>query len=204
MTSIRIVGTAAPLMQANINTDRIMPGEWMMRGQSEGLAVGLFGDDRYLPDGKDNPDFILNRRPWNSASILLAGSNFGCGSTREEAPLALRSFGFRCLIAPSFPAVFFANCFRNGILAIELPPERVAEFAVMAEESEGQAVFTVDLDQQVITPPAGDVVNFQSPPKLRQMLLEGTDEIGLTLGLKPQIETFRQSDRERRPWAYFG
>jgi 3-isopropylmalate/(R)-2-methylmalate dehydratase small subunit len=203
MAATKIVGTAVPFMRANINTDRIMPGEWMMRAHSEGFASGLFGDDRYLPDGKENPDFILNRKPWSSAAILLAGKNFGCGSTREEAPLALRSFGFLCLIAPSFPAVFFANCFRNGILAIELASEKVAEFAEIANKSQGHAVFTVDLEQQVISAPAGDAVKFHSPPKLRQMLIEGKDEIGLTLGLSQQIEAFRQSDRERRPWAYF-
>jgi 3-isopropylmalate/(R)-2-methylmalate dehydratase small subunit len=202
MAAKTISGTAVPFIQSDINTDRLMPGDWLMRGHSEGFGVGLFAEERYIANGKDNPDFILNRKPWNTATILLAGRNFGCGSTREEAPLALRAFGFRCVIAPSFPAVFFANCFRNGVLAVVMPPEKVAALADLAERSGGHAIFDIDLHRQVIIPPEGESITFQSPPKLLRMLIEGTDEIGLTLGLSEQIEAFRKGDRKRRPWAY--
>ena len=202
MAADKISGTAVLFMQADINTDRIMPGDWLMRGHSEGFGVGLFAEERYLADGTDNPDFILNRKPWKTATILLAGRNFGCGSTREEAPLGLRGYGFRCVIASGFPAVFFANCFRNGVLAVVLVPEMVKALAEMAERSGGHAIFDIDLHRQLIIPPEGEAIAFQSPPKLLRMLIEGTDEIGLTLGLSEQIEAFRKEDRERRPWAY--
>lgn len=197
-----IIGTAAPFMQANINTDRILPGEWMARVYKEGFAAGLFADERYLPEGTLNPSFILNRAPWNRAVILLADRNFGCGSTREEAPLALRHFGFRCLIAPSFPSAFFANCFRNGLLAVELSADQVRGLSREVEGSGGHATIEVDLEAQTITTPSRQMIAFRSPGRLRHMLMKGIDEIGLTLSHAEQIAMFREKDRAKRPWAY--
>ena len=197
-------GTAVTFMQSDINTDRIMPGEWMMRVHSEGFSAGLFADERYREDGSDEPSFVLNRLPWRSASILIAGANFGCGSTREEAPRALREFGFRCIIAPSFPAVFFANCFRNGIIAISLESRLVDELADVTKDTGGTALISVDLNQQIVSLMPDKHIEFQTPYKLRRMLIEGTDEIGVTLLQKSEIEKFRNTDRAYRPWAYIG
>lgn len=198
----KVVGTAVAFMQANINTDRILPGEWMMRVYREGFAAGLFADERYLQNGTPNPDFILNKQPWSGASILLADRNFGCGSTREEAPLALYHFGFRCLIAPSFASVFFTNCFRNGILPIELPIDVVQSLAKEVTDSAGSACFTVDLVAERLMSAALGDISFRSPPRLREMLMKGLDEIGLTLTYTPQIEAFRLADRKKRNWVY--
>jgi 3-isopropylmalate/(R)-2-methylmalate dehydratase small subunit len=195
-------GTAVAFMQPNINTDAILPGEWMMRVYREGFAQGLFADQRYLAGGSLNPDFILNREPWSHARILLADSNFGCGSTREEAPLALYHFGFRCLIAPSFPSVFFANCFRNGILPIELPHAEVAQLAEETGQSAGAAAFSVDLEHRFVVSPRRGRISFSSPRRLSEMLLKGLDEIGLTQTHAREIEGYRAQDRLSRDWLY--
>ncbi len=198
----RIVGTAVPFMQINIDTDQIVPGDWMFRAPTVGHAAGLFGNKRYNADLTLNPEFILNREPWKSARILLADRNFGCGSSREEAPMALREFGFRSIIAPSFGSIFFVNCFRNGIVAVELPIEKVLVLADEAKASGGTAVMEVDLEAQTVKAASGEVFSFTSPVRPRQMILKSVDEIGLTLTYGSKIEAFRQTDRARRPWAY--
>lgn len=198
----KLVATAVPFLEPNINTDRIIPGEWMMRAHTEGFSAGLFGAERYLPDGKPDPGFILHREPWSNAKILLGGPNFGCGSTREEAPLALHAFGITCLIAPTFANVFFTNCFRIGILPIELPAEHVDGLAREVDASGGRALITVDLAAQTVSSDGAGTLHFRSPPRLKQMLMLGVDEIGLTLSMQQQVDRFRAADAAQRPWAY--
>src|SRR3989304_2357613 len=174
-------GIAAPLLRINVDTDQIIPGPEIMRSTDESYArwgPGLFANWRYLADRRPNPDFILNREPWNTATILLADRNFGCGSSREGAPKALRDRGFRAVIAPSFGGIFFNNCFRNGLLPVELPSEQVRLVAGEVEASQGHAPVTVDLERQTVTAPGGRLFSFSAPPVLRAMLLEGVDESG--------------------------
>ncbi|MBM3567417.1 MAG: 3-isopropylmalate dehydratase small subunit [Alphaproteobacteria bacterium] len=206
---VRIKGVAAPLLRINVDTDQIIPGPEIMASVDESYArwgTGLFAYWRYL-DGAGgahtpNPEFVLNRPPYDRAVILLADRNFGCGSSREPAPKALRGFGIRAVIAPSFGGIFFNNCFRNGVLPIELSIEAVRELAGQVERSQGRGEISVDLEAQRITAPEGDGYGFRTPPLLRRMLLEGLDEIGATLARRGEIEGFRGRDRSRRPWAY--
>jgi len=199
---VRITGTAAPFMRINIDTDQIVPGKELIRGHTEGYGPSLFAYWRYLEERVPNPDFILNKEPWRQAVILLADRNFGCGSSREAAPKALREFGFRAVIAPSFGGIFYNNCFRNGLLPVELPIEQVRVLAEQTEASLGYARITVDLEARTVSAPVGAAFSFRAPAVLRAMLLEGADEIGLTLGRGAAIAAFRASDFERRPWAY--
>jgi 3-isopropylmalate/(R)-2-methylmalate dehydratase small subunit len=199
---IKVTGIAAPLLRINIDTDQIIPGREIMRGSREGYGPGLFGYWRYIEDRTPNPDFILNQEPWKHATILLADRNFGCGSSREPAPKSLRGFGFRAVIAPSFGGIFFNNSFRNGLLPVELPIEQVRLIAEQMEESCGNARVTVDLENQTVTAPHGQVFAFKTPALLRRMLLDGLDEIAVTLTMSKQIETYRSADAAKRPWAY--
>ena len=199
---VKVTGIAAPLLRINIDTDQIIPGREIMRGHHEGYGPGLFGYWRYVEDRVPNPDFILNQEPWKHATILLADRNFGCGSSREPAPKALRGFGFRAVIAPSFGGIFYNNSFRNGLLPVELPIEQVRIIAEQMEASRGNARVTVDLEVQTVTAPHGEVFAFRTPSLLRRMLLEGLDEIALTLTRKPDIDRFRKADATKRPWAY--
>lgn len=199
---VRITGIAAPLMQINIDTDQIIPARFLVRTSNEGLGEGLFADWRHRRDGSLNPDFVLNREPWTKAEIILADRNFGCGSSREGAPIALRQAGFRAVIAPSFGGIFFNNSFRNGLLPVELPIEQVRRIADAVETSQGRTQVTVDLETQTVSLPDGQSFGFRSPPLLREMLLAGMDEVELTLSRLPQISAFRDNDRCKRPWAY--
>jgi 3-isopropylmalate/(R)-2-methylmalate dehydratase small subunit len=199
---VEVTGIAAPLLRINIDTDQIIPGREIMRGSREGYGPGLFGYWRYIEDRTPNPAFILNQEPWKHATILLADRNFGCGSSREPAPKSLRGFGFRAVIAPSFGGIFFNNSFRNGLLPVELPIEQVRLIAEQMEESRGNARVTVDLQNQTVTAPQGQVFTFKTPALLRRMLLEGLDEIAVTLTMSRQIETYRSADAAKRPWAY--
>ena len=203
----RVRGIAVPLLQINIDTDQIIPGPEIMRSTDESYArwgTGLFANQRYLDLATRalNPAFVLNREPWSRGTILLADRNFGCGSSREPAPKALRGFGLRVVIAPSFGGIFFNNCFRNGVLPIELPIEQVRMLAAQMEQSGGHAEVEVDLEAQSVTAPDGTRFSFETPPALRRMLLEGLDEIGATLARSADITAFRNRDRDRRPWAY--
>jgi 3-isopropylmalate/(R)-2-methylmalate dehydratase small subunit len=199
---VKVTGIAAPLLRINIDTDQIIPGREMMRGSREGYGAGLFGYWRYIEDRTPNPGFILNQEPWKQSTILLADRNFGCGSSREPAPKALRGFGFRAVIAPSFGGIFFNNSFRNGLLPVELPIEQVRLIAAQMEQSRGNARVTVDLENQTVTTPQGEVFAFKTPALLRRMLLEGLDEIAVTLTMTPQIESYRGQDTVKRPWVY--
>ena len=198
----RATGIAVPMMRINIDTDQITPGPELIRVRTEGHANSLFAGLRYIRDREPNPEFILNREPWKRATILLADRNFGCGSSRESAPKALREYGFRAVIAPSFGGIFFNNSFRNGLLPVELPIEVVRAMATQMEEAQGNAAITVDLEREEVTAPDGTVHRFTAPKVLRQMLLDGVDEIDLTLQRGSQIEDYRRRDEARRPWAY--
>jgi 3-isopropylmalate/(R)-2-methylmalate dehydratase small subunit len=193
-----IEGFAAPLMRANVDTDQIVPSKELVRVHKEGYAASLFATWRYLDDRAPNPDFLLNQEPWTHAIILLARENFGCGSSREDAPKALRAFGIRCVIAPSFGDIFFNNCFRNGLLPVELSLAQVETLA--AQSSEGTVA--VDLERQTVRSPRGETFGFTSPAVLRGMLLAGVDEIELTLSHASEIAAYRRTDRTKRPWAY--
>jgi 3-isopropylmalate/(R)-2-methylmalate dehydratase small subunit len=198
----RVTGLAVPMLRVNIDTDQITPGKELLRGEKDGWAATLFAGWRYLGDREPNPDFILNREPWSRAEILLADRNFGCGSSRETAPKALRAWGFRAVIAPSFGGIFFNNSFRNGLVPVELPIDIVRRLAEAAEADPERARVTVDLESQEVTAPDGTTFAFRTPEVLRQMLLAGVDEIDLTLSRAVEIDAFRSRDRTARPWAY--
>jgi 3-isopropylmalate/(R)-2-methylmalate dehydratase small subunit len=199
---VRISAIAAPLMRINIDTDQIIPARFLVRTSDEGIGEGLFADWRTRADGTQNPDFVLNRAPFDRAGILVADRNFGCGSSREGAPKALRDRGFRAVIAPSFGGIFYNNSFRNGLLPVELPDEAVHALAAEIERGGGTRPVTVDLASQQVTTPEGRTLRFVVPPRLREMLLAGLDEVGYTLSRGDAIEAFRAVDRARRPWAY--
>ena len=199
---VRIEAIAAPMVRINIDTDQIIPARFLVRTSDEGIGEGLFADWRRLPDGTPNPDFVLNRSPYDRAAILIAGRNFGCGSSREGAPKALRDRGFRAVIAPSFGGIFFNNSFRNGLLPVELPDAEVQALADEVERHGGARPVTVDLQSQTVRSPEGRVLPFVAPSRLREMLLAGLDEVGYTLSQAARIDTFRTADRVRRPWAY--
>ena len=199
-------GLAAPLLQANIDTDQIIPTRFLARLSEDGLGEGLFAEWATQADGSVDPQFVLNRVPWNTATILVAGPMFGCGSSREAAPRALRQRGFRALIAPSFGDIFFNNCFRNGIAPVRLPQETVealGQFLTDRQDDPPACRLTVSLDDcEVRVHATGQTHPFRVPPLLRRMLLEGLDEIALTRAQQPAIDAFRAQDRRGRPWAY--
>lgn len=200
---VRIHGFAAPLMQVNIDTDQIIPSRFMPRVLIPGgLREGLFAEWRLAPDGRPKDDFILNREPFGRATILLGGRNFGCGSSREQAPKALRQWGFRVVAAPSFGEIFYGNCFRNGILPVVLREPVLQALAAAALSDGADALLEVDLRTETLTDSRGHVHRFTSPDRLRRMLLAGLDEIDLTLTLFAQIEAFRERDTQERAWVY--
>jgi 3-isopropylmalate/(R)-2-methylmalate dehydratase small subunit len=200
-------GLAVPLMRANIDTDQIIPTRFLARMSEEGLGQGLFAEWATRPDGSADASFILNREPWTGASILLAGPMFGCGSSREAAPRALRQRGFRAVIAPSFGDIFFGNCFRSGIVPVRLPQavvEELAQGAALAtRESPAAGLLRVSLETRIVECVAtGSRHPFHVPALLGRMLLEGLDEIALTRTLQRRIDDFRSQDHSQRPWAY--
>lgn len=198
----RITGIAAPMLRINIDTDQIIPTLFLGGTEAKGYGKHLFHHWRFLADGAPNPDFILNQPPYDRAEVLLADRNFGCGSSRERAPKALREFGFRAVIAPSFGGIFYNNCFRNGIVPVELAIEQVRALVAEVEAAGGQGRVTVDLEAQLVIAPSGARHPFVVPETLRQMLLQGVDEISLTLSRQSDMDRFRTTDRARRPWAY--
>ena len=198
-----VTGIAAVMLVINIDTDQIIPARYMGGPEATGYGRMLFANQRFLGDDvTPDPAFVLNRAPFDQAQILMADRNFGCGSSRERAPKALREFGIRALIAPSYGGIFFNNCFRNGILPVELPIEQIREIAHEVEASAGTALVTVDLQAQEVRTASGRVHRFTTPAVLRSMLLAGVDEIDLTLASRGAIDAFRDRDRIRRPWAY--
>lgn len=195
---------AAPIMRVNIDTDAIIPSREMKGVTKDGLSVGMFANWRYTDiDARvENPDFILNRAPFRDAEILLSGENFGCGSSREHAVWALKEWGIRSVIAPSFGTIFYGNCVRNGILPVVLAEDTVKAFAAVAEHGSESDVFVIDLVQQDVTGPNGDVHAFDIAPADKEMLVEGLDPIGLTLKQDDAILAFREKDKMTRPWVY--
>ncbi|MGA3342548.1 MAG: 3-isopropylmalate dehydrogenase [Methylocella sp.] len=198
---VRVTGAAAPLMRINIDTEVVIPMNRLVAHKRGELGRYCFEAWRYGPDGSENPEFVLNKPRYREARILVAGENFGCGSSREHAVWSLSDFGFRCVIAPSFGDIFYWNCFQNGVLPIRLPENQVKELAAEIETSEN-AIMTVDLETQSITTPAGRKVAFTGDPERHLALLEGLDEIGMTLKLDSQIRAHQARDRESRPWIY--
>jgi 3-isopropylmalate/(R)-2-methylmalate dehydratase small subunit len=196
-----VFGPAAPLMAANVNTDVIVRIERLMLVERDQLGPHAFEAWRYDADGAPDPDFILNQPAWANAPILLAGANFGCGSSREGAVWALDCIGVQAIIAPSFGAIFANNCYQNGMLPVVLPAETVESFAEIARAQPG-APFTVDLERRVVVPPNGSPVPFEIDELRRQSLLSGLDDIGLTTRRLDEIAAFQATDQKTRPWVY--
>ncbi|MFL5323681.1 MAG: 3-isopropylmalate dehydratase small subunit [Microvirga sp.] len=195
----KLTAIAAPLPMMNVDTDKIIPAKWLKTIQRTGLGGALFESMRYLEDGSEHPEFILNREPWRNAQILIAGDNFGCGSSREHAPWALLDFGIRCVIAPSFADIFYNNCFKNGILPIKVSPEDIEKLFDDAERG-ANATLTIDLENQEIRGPDGGVVRFEIDAFRKHCLLNGLDDIGLTMEKAPAIEAYEKKIAERA-WA---
>lgn len=197
-------GIAAPLLRINVDTDAIIPSREMKTVGKKGLAGGLFAGWRYAAPGsrEPNPDFVLNRPAYTGASILLSGANFGCGSSREYAVWALAEYGIRCVVAPSFGAIFQNNCVRNGLLPIVLGDDAIQALAAQVEADPQQAQLDIDLEQGTLTGPDGGVHRFTLDPAQRTLLLEGLDAIGLTLKSEALIDAHVARDRLQRPWAY--
>jgi len=195
-----LTGPAAALMQENINTDAIMPTPWIIEVNDD-WGNGLFRRWRYDLEGNEVADFPLNQPRFRQATILVAGRNFGCGSSREEAVWGLDGYGIRCIIAPSFGDIFYENAFKNGLLPIVLPAEQVAAIA-QALQVANLPELTVDLERCTVMPPGGAAIAFTIEPSRRAALLSGMDEIDLTRARSAEIEAFQQADRLRRPWIH--
>jgi 3-isopropylmalate/(R)-2-methylmalate dehydratase small subunit len=194
-----LTGVAAPLAMINIDTDMIIPKQFLKTIKRTGLGKNLFDEMRYTPDGKEVPDFVLNKPAYRQAKILVAGANFGCGSSREHAPWAIADFGIRCVIAPSFADIFFNNCFKNGILPIVLPQAEVDKLLDDANRG-ANSIVSVDLEKQVITGPDGGSISFQVDPFRKHCMLNGLDDIGLTLQREGKIGAFEQARKASTPW----
>ena len=199
----KLSAIAAPIMRENIDTDVVIRIERLVGNGIRGtLGKWAFGSLRYLPDGRENPDFILNREPYRHAEILVTGPNFGCGSSREGAVWALQEQGIRAIIGSSFGDIFFANCFQNGILPVVVDKTIVEAIAAEIAATQGAGRVGIDLEAQTITTPTGTTHRFEIDPRRRAGLLEGLDEIMLTLRRDDDIRAFQAADRKRRPWIY--
>jgi 3-isopropylmalate/(R)-2-methylmalate dehydratase small subunit len=193
-------GVAAPLKMTNVDTDRIIPKQYLKTIKRTGLGVGLFAEMRYNADGSENPDFVLNKPAWRNAKIVVAGDNFGCGSSREHAPWALLDYGIRCVISTSFADIFYNNCFKNGVLPIKVSPEDLEKLFDDADRG-ANATLTVDLVNQEIRGPDGGVVRFDIDPFRKHCLLNGLDDIGLTMVKSERIAGYEEKAKAARPWA---
>ena len=195
-----LTGIAAPMPLINIDTDMIIPKQFLKTIKRSGLGVNLFDEMRYDDDGKEIPEFVLNKPQYRDAEILVAGDNFGCGSSREHAPWAIKDFGIRCVIAPSYADIFYNNCFKNGILPIALPQEQVD--VIMADAEKGaNARVTIDLEAQTVTTSDGDVFSFEVDAFKKRCLMEGLDDIGLTMEKAASIDTYEAAATQARPWV---
>jgi 3-isopropylmalate/(R)-2-methylmalate dehydratase small subunit len=194
-----LTGVAAPLPIDNVDTDMIIPKQYLKTILRTGLGKGLFSEMRYLEDGSENPDFVLNKPAYRQAKILVAGDNFGCGSSREHAPWALNDFGIRCVISTDFADIFYNNCFKNGILPIKVSPEDLAKLMDDAERG-SNATLSIDLPAQEIRGPDGGVVKFDLDPFRKHCLLNGLDDIGLTLVETPAISAYEGKAKAAHPW----
>ena len=196
----RLTGIAAPMPLVNIDTDMIIPKQFLKTIKRSGLGVNLFDEMRYTQDGKEIADFVLNKPAYRAAEIIVAGDNFGCGSSREHAPWALLDFGIRCVISTSFADIFYNNCFKNGILPIVMPQEVVD--VLMADARKGaNARMTVDLEAQTVTTSDGQSFGFEVDAFRKHCLINGLDDIGLTLEKVSSIDTFEDRAAQARPWV---
>ncbi len=196
-----LTGVAAPLDMINVDTDMIIPKQFLKTIKRTGLGKSLFFEMRFDDDGKEKPDFVLNKPAYRKAQILVAGDNFGCGSSREHAPWALLDFGIRCVISTSFADIFYNNCFKNGILPIAVSKEDLDKLMDDARRG-ANATLTVDLAKQEIRGPDGGCVKFDIDPFRKHCLLEGLDDIGLTLQKAEAIETFEEKQKTTQPWVH--
>ena len=195
-----LTGIAAPMPLVNIDTDMIIPKQFLKTIHRSGLGKNLFDEMRFFPDGTENPDFVLNKPAWRDAQIIVAGDNFGCGSSREHAPWALLDYGIRCVISTSFADIFYNNCFKNGILPIVLPQDAVD--ALMKDAENGaNARLTVDLESQTVTGADGTAYQFEMDPHRKHCLLNGLDDIGLTMEKAPAIEAYETRIAQSQPWV---
>ena len=192
-------GVAAPLKIINVDTDMIIPKQYLKTIKRTGLGTGLFSEQRYKDDGSENPDFILNKPAYRHARILVAGDNFGCGSSREHAPWALLDFGIRCVISTSFGDIFYNNCFKNGVLPIKVSPEELEKLFEDADRG-SNATLTVDLEAQEIRGPDGGTIKFDIDAFRKHCLLNGLDDIGLTMVKEKAIGQFETTVSAARPW----
>ena len=193
-------GVAAPLRQINIDTDMVIPKQYLKTIKRTGLGKGLFSEQRYKDDGSENPDFVLNKPAYRNAKVIVAGDNFGCGSSREHAPWALADYGIRCVISTSFGDIFYNNCFKNGLLPIRVSPEDLEKLFDDADRG-ANSTLTVDLEKQEIRGPDGGVVKFEIDAFRKHCLLNGLDDIGLTQQKRSKIVGYEQKAHEARPWA---
>src|SRR6202789_3335843 len=200
----KLTAIAAPIMRSNIDTDVVIRIERLVGNSIRGtLGKWAFGSLRYLPNGSENPEFILNREPYRNAEVLITGPNFGCGSSREGAVWSLQEMGIRAIIGSGFGDIFFANCFQNGILPIVVDKQIVDGLAMEVEHSQGVGRVGIVLEEQSITSPSGKVHRFEIDPRRRAGLLNGLDEVALTLQRDAEIRAFQAADREERPWIHF-
>lgn len=194
-------GIAAPLRMINVDTDIIIPKQFLKTVKRTGLGIHAFNDIRYNEDGSDRADFVLNKLEFKEASILITGENFGCGSSREHAPWAILDMGIKCVIAPSFADIFYNNSFKNGILPIELPQDQIDQLMDEAETNP-DAPLEIDLEKQTVKRGNKFSFEFEIDPFRKHCLLNGLDDIGLTLEKKPHIKEFETMDQQKRSWLY--
>ena len=197
---IRLTSVAAPLPIINVDTDMIIPKDYLKTIKRTGLGKGLFAEMRFNEDGSENPDFVLNQPAYKKAEILVAGDNFGCGSSREHAPWALLDFGVKCVISTSFADIFYNNCFKNGILPVKVSEDELEKLMDDAKRG-ANATLTVDLEAQTISGPDVVTIHFDIDPYLKHRLLNGIDDIGETLEKAPSIDAFEARVKEQRPWV---
>jgi 3-isopropylmalate/(R)-2-methylmalate dehydratase small subunit len=194
----RMDAKVAPLREDNIDTDQIIPKQFLKTVEREGLAKGLFYDLRFDGEGRPKPDFVLNRPEYKDAGVLVAGDNFGCGSSREHAPWALLDFGISCVISTSFADIFYNNCFQNGLLPVVLTAEEVQ--ALMDEAKGGNHMVTIDLEAQTVVSPSGKTFTFSIDPQRKEKMLKGLDSIGETLQAAPDIDVYEMRQALAKPW----
>ena len=195
-----LTGIAAPMPLINIDTDMIIPKQFLKTIKRSGLGVNLFDEMRYDDDRNEIPGFVLNQDAYREAEIIVAGENFGCGSSREHAPWAIKDFGITCVIAPSFADIFYGNCFKNGILPIALPQEQI-DVLLKDAEMGSNARMTIDLETQTVTTSDGEVFNFEVDSFKKHCLMQGLDDIGLTMEKVASIDTFEAAAQTQRPWV---
>ena len=193
-----LTGVAAPLKIINVDTDMIIPKQYLKTIKRTGLGTGLFSEQRYKDDGSENPDFVLNKPAYRTAKILVAGDNFGCGSSREHAPWALADFGIKCIISTSFGDIFYNNCFKNGVLPIRVSPEELDKLFDDADRG-ANATLTIDLAKQEIRGPDGGCITFDLDPFRKHCMLNGLDDIGLTLEKQSSINALMRPRLQRQP-----